>query len=179
MNIFVKQLESRVSQTRYGNQDCDGMGTYSEEKMIAVSKRSWKLEFMVVGVLDVKRRDGMIWCNKTCWRFASNQRMLLTEINGEGEPMWLTLPEERERERESNIVNMVIYQWLAKIWWHNGVIMTRIKSKNDKRRVSTSWKLTCVSYLSSLVWEWINRSISLLTKRLEYGARLRLDSLGS
>jgi len=148
MKIFVKHLESLVSQTRYGKQDCDG-------RRARGAKRRW-------------------W-----WRFASNQRMLLTEINGEGEPMWLTLPEERERERESNIVNMVIYQWLAKIWWHNGVIMTRIKSKNDKRRVSTSWKLTCVSYLSSLVWEWINRSISLLTKRLEYGARLRLDSLGS
>jgi len=40
MKIFVKQLESLVSHTRYGKQDCVSMDTCSEEKMIAVSKRS-------------------------------------------------------------------------------------------------------------------------------------------
>jgi len=54
-----------ISQTSYGKQDCDGMGTCSEEKMIAVSKRSWKLKYMVVGVADIKRRDGLIGCCKT------------------------------------------------------------------------------------------------------------------
>jgi len=58
MKIFVKQLESLVSQTRKGKQDCDGMGTCSEEKMMAVSKRSRQLKCMVVGVADVERRDG-------------------------------------------------------------------------------------------------------------------------
>jgi len=39
-NKDIRQaLESLVSQTRYGKQDCDGMGTCSEQKMIAVSKR--------------------------------------------------------------------------------------------------------------------------------------------
>jgi len=51
-----------------------------------------KAKCMVIGVEDVKRRDGLIWCSKTWWRFASNQRMLLTETNGEREPMWLTPP---------------------------------------------------------------------------------------
>jgi len=43
MKIFDKQLESLVSQTRYGKQDCDSMGTCSEEKMIALTRRSRKL----------------------------------------------------------------------------------------------------------------------------------------
>jgi len=36
-------------------------------------KRSWQLKCMVVGVANVKRRDGLIWCNKTWWRFVSNR----------------------------------------------------------------------------------------------------------
>jgi len=39
MKIIDKQFESLVSQTRYGKQNYDGMGTCREEKMIAVSKR--------------------------------------------------------------------------------------------------------------------------------------------
>jgi len=36
--ILDKPLDSLVSKTRQKKQDCNGMGTCSEEKMIAVSK---------------------------------------------------------------------------------------------------------------------------------------------
>ena len=88
------------------------MGTYNGEKRMIVSSGSWRQTYVDNGAEEDRERDGSTSSSTTLRTCSSTWRMPKIELNGEGEPVWLTphlrdpQPEgERERERETVVID--------------------------------------------------------------------------
>ena len=89
------------------------MGIYSGEKRMIVSSGSWRQTWVDNGAEEDRERDGSTSSSTTWSTCSSTWRMPRIELNGEGEPVWLTPhlkdPQpEGERERKKRTVQLFV-----------------------------------------------------------------------